>query len=213
MRRLLLMLICGVVAALLGACASPPSRYYSLAAPEGKGPAAVPGPVAPPSYGLRLQVLRIPADADRPQLLVRNPVSDPAVDVLNDSLWAAPLADQIQAVLAARVAASLGVPDLQRLPGTQGRAVRQIDVRVTRFDLLWNDGADLAAIWTDRLPGSSHPLVCQARIRVPAGAGVSALVDAQRRAVWALAALMVHDEGPAARGLPLDREVAQYGCT
>lgn len=212
MRRLLLMLICGV-AGLLGACASPSSRYYSLSAPMDKGPIVTPGPAVPPPYGLRLQVLRIPADVDRPQLLVRNPVADPAVEVLNDSLWAAPLTDQIQAVLAAHVAASLGVPDLQRLPGTQERSVRQIDVRVTRFDLLWNDGADLAAVWTDRLPGSSHPLVCQARVRVSAGTGVPALVDAQRRAVWALAALMAHDGAPAAPGLPSDREHTQYGCT
>ncbi|MBV2182642.1 MAG: PqiC family protein [Castellaniella sp.] len=212
MRRLFLVLICGVTS-LLGACAGAPSRYYSLDGPMDQAPGAASGLPATPSYGLRLQVLRIPADADRPQLLVRDAASDPAVQVLNDSLWAGPLADQIQTVLAARVAASLGVPDLQRLPGARDRPVRQIEVRVTRFDLLWNQGADLAAVWTDRLPGTAQALICQARIRVPAASGIPALVDAQRQAVWSLAALMAEDRASGAHGLPTGSGNAQYGCT
>ncbi len=215
MRRRIRMLgvVCGL-AGLLAACAAPSSRYYSLA----EAPTAAAADESRPTgrtapYGVYVQVLGIPAESNRSQLLVRDPAQSPAVEVLNQSLWAAPLIDQIQAVLASRVSARLGAPDVQRLPTLAGRPLRQMQVRVTRFDLVWGREADLAAVWTDREPGAGDPRICQARIRVPAAGGVAALVDAQRRAVRVLADLMARQGAPAQPGSPDAGVDVQEGCT
>ncbi|HET8596551.1 MAG TPA: ABC-type transport auxiliary lipoprotein family protein [Castellaniella sp.] len=211
MRRSIAGWACGA-AALLAGCASAPSHYYSLAAPLAPAAAGTSSAGTAP-YGLRLQVLGIPADAERPQLLVRDPAREPSVEVLNQSLWAAPLADQIQAVLAGGAAALLRVPDLQRLPAAGDLPVRSVDLRVTRFDLVWGRGADLAAVWTDRSPGAKAARVCQARLRAPASEGVAELVEAQRRALQGLARLIAHPSADASGGLPAATELLEFGCT
>ncbi|MGB6240967.1 MAG: ABC-type transport auxiliary lipoprotein family protein [Castellaniella sp.] len=210
MQGRILGLMCGV-GVLLSACSVTPSNYYSLAAPATDTQA--PSRAQHASYGVRVQVLSIPAESDRPQLLVRDPAQDPAVDVLRQSLWAAPLVDQIQAVLADRVSADLGAPDVQKLPDLADQAVRQMLVRVTRFDLVWGQGADLAAVWTDRGPVGQDAKMCQAQIRVPAVQGVAPLVEAQRRALLALAGLMARQATTEATGSPSAQDVIQAGCT
>ncbi|MGB6009231.1 PqiC family protein [Castellaniella sp.] len=211
-RKMLFGLMLGA-GGLLGACTTVPSHYYSLAATSAGAAAPVvsSGPATP--YGVQVQVLGIPAESDRSQLLVRDPAQSPAVEVLNQSLWAAPLVDQIQSALASRVSADLGAPDVQRLPGLADRPVRRMQVRVTRFDLVWGQGAELAAVWTDREPDVREPRVCQARIRVPAARSVAALVDGQRRAVEVLAGLMARRGEPARSGSPDAEATVQAGCT
>ncbi|WP_323017946.1 PqiC family protein [Castellaniella sp.] len=214
MRGKILGAICGA-GVLLSACSVTPSNYYSLATPAAVSAIAVKAPsgMQAASYGVRVQVLSIPAESDRPQLLIRDPAQDPEVDILRQSLWAAPLADQIQAVLADRVSAGLGVPDVQKLPNLADQPLRQIRVRVTRFDLIWGRGADLAAVWMDRSPEAADTQVCQAQIRVPAGQAVASLVDAQRQALQALAALMISQGATGMVGSPDSTHIVQSGCT
>jgi uncharacterized lipoprotein YmbA len=197
----------GIVMMLSG-CAAPAVRYYSLAAPD-RPAASVSGDH--PAYGLRLQVSQVPAAADRVQLVVRDPGASPRVQVLNQSLWVAPLRDQIQARLAAEVAAGLGVPDLDRLPGAGGLSVREVTLRVTRFDLVWGRAVWLEAGWTDRLPGARAARVCQARLTAAAGASVSSLVQAQRQLLGRLAGLVVH--GDVSPGPSDGSGVSSFGCT
>ncbi len=202
------MCLLGLAGLLVGCAAPPPTRHYSLAAPATDRPVA--GDAGGEAQGgLLLAVARIPAEAERPQLVVRDPARDPAVQVLNDSLWAAPLGDQIRDALAAAVARRLGMADLRRLPDAGTRPVRRIEVRIDRFDMVWGRFVALDADWTDRVPGADRPRLCRASVRLSAAASVAALVEGQRLALDRLAALIA--------GTPVDlqgqADVAESGCT
>lgn len=222
MQRAMLLLLCGALGLLAG-CTTTPSRYYSLSATtfDTGGAQAVSVPAPPVAEHLQLRVVRIPAEAERPQLLVRVPAQAPAVEVLNDSLWASPLTDEIQAALAARLAAAGSPASAPRAaaatpgqPGQFDQALRRVDVRVTRFDLIWGQGAGLDASWTDRRAGAPRARACQAQLRVPAaGESVAALVEAQRQAVQALGQVMAVGDAVDAAGLPPVPGLRQYGCT
>lgn len=188
-------LLCIALLASLAACASAPSRYYSLSETR---PDAVP-PKPSPAYGVRIDTVRVPAEVDRSQLLVRRQADDAPVEVLSESLWTAPLSDQLQATLAEQVAARLGVPDLTGVAAPADLPVRRLGVQVTRFDLVFDDRAMLAANWSVAAsPGAPADQVCSARLAVPAaGADIEALVQAQRQAVALLAAIMAHHLEPA----------------
>ncbi|MDY0309292.1 MAG: PqiC family protein [Castellaniella sp.] len=202
------------LAVLLAGCAAAPPRHYSLAAPA-MVQAASSGAARTPGAGLLLSVARIPVETERPQLVVRAPGRDPAVQVLNDSLWAAPLSDQIRDALALGVSHRLGVVDLRRLPEAQSqfRSIRRVDVRIDRFDMVWGHFVALDADWTDRAPDADHVRLCRASVRLPADDGVAALVEAQRQALGLLAALIAD----AALGQPVDLQgkttVSEFGCT
>ncbi|MGA0584722.1 MAG: PqiC family protein [Castellaniella sp.] len=200
------------LAVLLAGCAASPPRHYSLAA-SATGQAASGGATRATDTGLLLSVAGIPAEADRPQLVVRDPVRDPAVQVLNDSLWAAPLRDQIRDALAFDVGRRLGSVDLRRLPDARALPARRVEVRIDRFDMVWGRFVALDADWTDRAPEADRPRLCRASVRLPAGEGVAALVDTQRRALDELAALIA----AVALGHPVDLQgkttVSEFGCT
>lgn len=193
---------------MMAGCASPSVRYYSLALPA---PASAPAVAArQANYGLRLQVSEVPAEADRLQLVVRDLATGSSVQVLNQSLWAAPLRDQIQRGLSAGVAEALGVSDLDRMQGLSV-PVRAVTVRVTRFDLLWGKRAVLEAEWTDRGPGPHAARLCRAGVSVPVGAGVAALVDGQRRALEVLAHVIANQSSVS--GSPGEQGILYSGCT
>ncbi|MFA7437238.1 membrane integrity-associated transporter subunit PqiC [Castellaniella sp.] len=207
----------------LSACATAPTRYYSLIpvqdAESPRAPAmpangsAAADPLAP--HGLRLDVVEVPAQVDRLQLVVRDPRHDPAgeVQVLNESLWSASLDSQLQAVLSARVSMGLGLVDLQRLPMASGRPARSIEVRLTRFDLVWGEFSRLAAIWVDQAPGSEAPRICEADIQVPAGGSVPDLVQSQRDAARLLSELITEAATGLTTGLQGSYQVSKFGCT
>ncbi|MGB3835985.1 PqiC family protein [Castellaniella sp.] len=209
----------GGMALLLAACAStPPSHYYSLAGQDAPALALAASRMehkagSGQAYGLQLQVRSIPADVDRIQIVVRDPARAPAVDVLNQSIWSAPLDQQIQRLLAAGVAARLGVVDMQRLPAATSMPVRTIDVRITQFDLIWGQGAYLGAVWTDQGMTGKPARVCQAAVQSKAPIGVANLVDAQKRSLAALVSLMADPADALAAGLPNDTQVNHIGCT
>lgn len=209
----------GGMALLLAACAStPPSHYYSLAGQDAPAPALAASRMehkagSGQAYGLQLQVRSIPADVDRSQIVVRDPAHAPAVDVLNQSIWSAPLDQQIQRVLATGLATRLGVVDVQRLPTASGMLVRTMDVRITQFDLVWGQGAYLSAVWTDQGMTGKSAQVCQAAVHSKAPVGVANLVNAQKRSLAALVSLMADPTASPVAGLPDDTQVNQIGCT
>src|SRR5690606_33858562 len=142
------------LAGLLAGCAAPtPTRHYSLAAPAAQQPVAGVARVAA-AGGLLLSVTRIPAEAERPQLVVHDPARDPAVQVLNDSLWAAPLGGQIRDALASGVARRLGTADLRRLTDAGERPVRRNEVRFECFDRVGGGFVVFGGEWSGSLAGA-----------------------------------------------------------
>ncbi|MER1968597.1 PqiC family protein [Castellaniella sp. GW247-6E4] len=202
------------IAALLSACAAAPSAYYSLSAPTPTlAPSAVPAASgrAAADFGLRVEAVGIPAEVDRPQLVVRREAADAGVALLNGSLWAAPLSDQLRAVLAARISRALGVPDVSVMAAPQGLQLREVAVQVTRFDLVYGQYAGLEANWTESRPRQAMRL-CHAALRVPVAAGVPALVEGQREAVGLLAQMIAaHMDSSVA--VPHDPAILSNRCT
>lgn len=202
------------ITVLLGACAATPSTYYSLAAPLAAEPPPVRAAAAgQAAYGLRVGAVQVPAEVDRPQLMVRRDAASPDVTLLNESLWAAPLADQIRAALAARMSRVLGVPDLSVMTAPEGLPLRQVDVQVTRIDLVHGGYADIAVHWAEAARSGPPSRVCQVAIRVPAGGlGVAPLVEAQRTALGLLANVIAARMDPTV-AKPDDPAIRQDGCT
>lgn len=207
---------------LLSACATAPTRYYSLAsvddsvraeasAASSRTEASDTGDAA---RGLRLEVVEVPAQVDRLQLVVQAPRRDPAneVQVLNESLWSAALENQLQAVLSSRVSAGLGLIDLQKLPLAAHLPARTIEVRLTRFDMVWGQFSQMTATWVDQAPDRDAPYICEADIQVPAGSSVAELVQSQRQATGILSELIIHTAMGLTTAVQDYLLVSKFGC-
>ncbi|HUH40014.1 MAG TPA: ABC-type transport auxiliary lipoprotein family protein [Castellaniella sp.] len=161
-------------------CASPPSTYYSLA--DLSASTRVLPPRGGVDYGLNISQVLVPAEVDRPQLVIRRDAQGADLVLLNESLWAAPLSDQIRSALGAQLASALDVPDLSLMDPPAGLKLRELGMRVTRFDLVFGQYAALALNWSEGSAGKSERL-CQVAVKVPVDSGVSALVEGQRTAL------------------------------
>lgn len=168
------------VTATLGACASAPTQYYTLAASD---PANVQGTAR---YGVNLHDVTIPDVVDKPQLMVRSSTDSSAVAPLNGSRWAGSLQDEIQKTLSANLVSRLGAINVQGLAGSEQKLpVWLIQTTFHRFDMILNKAAVIDVTWRINpvRMGARSARVCQTRIQVQAGSGVDALVQSQSQAL------------------------------
>jgi uncharacterized lipoprotein YmbA len=151
-----------VVLVTTAACSSSPDiRYYTLSA-EGTAPSGTHSPTTFPGRGpYAIARVNIPDMLDRPQIVLRT--STNAVEILEYDRWAAPLADQLERVLAADLAARLG-PDAIIDPGlpTDSRAARVISVSILGFDPSRHGESSLEASWVIS-DTKSEPRAAEAR--------------------------------------------------
>lgn len=180
----------GLSAVALVGCAAPNSQYYSLQSPASAPPAAV----TQIADAISVQAVNVPVQVDRPQLVVSR-AGAAQVSLLNDSLWAAPLGDEIRQALAGHLSRQLGVPDLDRISAPAGLPVWTIRLTVHQFDSIYDTQAKLDASWRlgainagSRAQGL--PFVCRATAIAPAGSGVDALVQAHQQALAAVSGLI-----------------------
>ena len=143
MRRLASLAIpCTLVVLLVTGCSSTPSHYYTLSAATAPATASsdlsvVIGPVS------------VPAEVDRPQLVVSTGPNQVRVDEFN--LWAAPLQNNITRVVAQNLVALLGTPHVSLFPQTvSADADYRIAIEVQRFDSTPGQSALLDAVWSVR---------------------------------------------------------------
>ncbi|MGH8736389.1 MAG: PqiC family protein [Burkholderiales bacterium] len=165
----------------LAGCASAPIHYYTLVAPAGALPIAA--PAAPTQF--ELLPVGIPAQADRPQLLVRRGAQD--VVPLEGERWIAPLADEARAALAADLARELNAEDASGMPAG-GRLRLRIRVDLRRFDSVPGAYALIEATWSVSALAGRPAATGSAVIRESVGAGYDALVQGHQRALARLAA-------------------------
>lgn len=215
-------ILCMAALGLLTACASTSIRYYSLT-PALPPSHATSSPSAAPDFAIRLSAVRVPGQVDRPQLVVRND-SSTAVTVLNQSLWAAPLVDEIRAALAQELTRVLAVPDVSLMVAPAGLPVWTIAVQVHRFEFMAGAWTVLDASWTlsrasalgAASPSASHDAVaqiCSTVIQMPVKTGgVEPLVDAQRAAVIRLADAIAESISTP-RSQALSQVEINKGCT
>ncbi|MEI7037314.1 PqiC family protein [Fulvimonas yonginensis] len=187
-------LLAGALALGLAACASAPVHYYTLIAPAPASPA---DGVAPAPFGFELMPVGIPAQADQPQLVIRQGGQGAAP--LGAERWIAPLADEVRGALSADLAQALHARDVTGLP-MDGRPRLRIKVDLRRFDSAPGDYALIDAAWSLRLLQGDATLACTSQIREPVGAGYDALVEGHQHALARLAQQIAQVAGPVAAG-------------
>lgn len=175
-------LVCAVV--WLAACATPQAtRFHTLMTPpdaarvEGRAPPTAGGP------SWELLPIGIPAQVDRPQMVVQ--LADGALAVVEQERWIAPLADEMQAAVAERLTQVLGVQE----PSDRSRRERwRVRIDVQRFDSALGRAARLEADW--RVRSNEEPrraLRCRTSHEQVVEPGYAALAAGHRAAVSALA--------------------------
>lgn len=164
-----------LAALLLAACAStPPTRLHSLLpAPDARS-----GDTASLQGTPRWELLpvSVPAQVDQPQWVVRS--GDDSVQVLEHDRWVAPLADEIRAAIALRIATAASQVQ------AAGTAGWRIQLELQRFDAVLGRFSRIEASWSvQRIDAADAAQRCRASVMQPALPGVPAMASAHRAAV------------------------------
>ena len=168
-----------VLAGLLGGCATPASRFYTL---NGTATAA---PSAPSPVSVAVGPVSIPATVDRPQIVVNTSANQVEVDEFNR--WAAPLQNNISRVVAENLGALLGAPRVTQTLGVESDF--RVAIEVQRFESTPGDSAVLDAAWVVRRAKDGRIETGRTTVREPVPQkGYDALVAAHSRAVGRLSA-------------------------
>ena len=164
----------------LAACASdPPTRFYSLLPAEPAGASMPANPIA-----IVLDPVRIPAQVDQPQWLVR--LSDGSLQLLEQDRWAAPLRDEVHAALREALMLRWGATDGGNTSPGAARPWR-ITVDVARFESVLGREARLEARWRIVAPTGGVPAAaCTSVLREPADSTL-AIAQGHQRIVVRLA--------------------------
>ena len=135
------LVFCLLAVALLAACASPPSHFYTLS-PGRELPA---GPVS--SVTVAVGPVTVPEAVNRPEMVVQVGPNQVALDEFNR--WAAPLQADIQRVVMENLARLLGTSRVFRYP--QGPITTpdfRVQIEVLRFESMPGNAAQFDAIWS-----------------------------------------------------------------
>ena len=132
---------CLLAMALLSACASPPSHFYTLSPSR----ELLVGPAS--SAIVAVGPVTIPESVNRPEIVVQVGANEVALDEFNR--WAAPLPSEIQRVVMENLAQLLGTQRVSRYP--QGPVTSpdfRVQLEVVRFESMPGNAALLDAIWS-----------------------------------------------------------------
>jgi uncharacterized protein len=132
------------MALLLQGCASPPTRYHTLTPmPPATGSAA---DGATPCSSILLEHAMVPAEVDRMQLVVHETTT--RLTIRETDRWAAPLRDQIPAVLIADLRHLLPAAGISSDPRVVGSAMPvRLNVDIEEFSALAGQEATVRARW------------------------------------------------------------------
>lgn len=129
------------VAALLCACAADPTHFYTLLRPQAQ--ALTPRTQA---YVLDVQPVRIPAQLDQPELVVRQ--GEGEVALVETRRWIAPLGEEVRGALVARLKQKLGVAEVSQLSPPPDTHVYRVLLDVQRLDAQLARAVSLDAGWS-----------------------------------------------------------------
>lgn len=184
-KALILALLCGA----LTACASKPASHYYSLTPQTPAPTADAGEAA--GFAISVQPVAIPAQVDRPQIVLTDPAST-QVMLLNNSLWSGPLDEAIRNTLARDLSDKLGTIDIPVAGAPPGQAFWKVSLLVQRFESVYGQRAVLEATW--RLSpvnlAQGKPLACRAVLSAQVGEGMSALVAGHQQNLLDLSAII-----------------------
>lgn len=180
-------LVLGSALALAACGGSAPVRYYTLVPPVDEVSTATQAAIVPPATPFQFELLPVgvPAQADQPQLVVRQ--GGQGVAVLDGERWIAPLGDEVRGALSADLARQLRTQDITGL-AAGARPVLRIKVDLRRFDSVPGSYALIDAAWSVRALQGGATLSCTSQVRESVGEGYAALVQGHQRALSELAA-------------------------
>ena len=184
------MLGLALVAALLviAACASdPPTRFHSLLPAEPVRAALADGAASASAepIAIMLDPVRIPAQVDQPQWLVRLP--DGSLQLLEQDRWAAPLRDELHAALLEALALRWGAIEGAASAGAAAARPWRIALDVARFESVLGREARVDVRWRIFAPAGTAPAIaCSSMLREGADTTL-AIAQAHQRIVVQLA--------------------------
>jgi uncharacterized lipoprotein YmbA len=156
----------------LTACASTPTRYYTLVDPASNSEKH-----SSSQFLIDVQPVRIPAQVDQPQLVVRT--DDGGVQLLEHERWIAPLADELRTALSANLVRELDAIDVADQPPSSAGSILRIRVDFQRLDSVPGHYVSLDATWS--VAAAERPaLVCGNRIYDTVAPGYDGMVRGQR---------------------------------
>jgi len=202
------------LALMAAGCASvPPSSYYtllpaqSLVATETSA-----APVPSIGYAISVQRVIVPEQVNRPQIVLAKD-NGAGVQLLNQSIWAAPLGDEWRNALSAALTARLGVLDIDLTRAPEGLPIWVVNVQVNRFDSLYNQMAVQEATWRlaqRNAPKATPVRVCRALVQTPVDDSIPGLVRGHQASLKSIAALIAAQI--AGQALPTEPGVDFKGC-
>jgi len=186
--RALVILIAFVL--LSAGCSSTPPRYYTLNATTGPS-------VTPSNLSVVVGPVSVPAEVDRPEIVVRRGPNKVQLDEFN--LWASPLQDNISRVVAENLGRMLGTRRVTLFPQTvSADADYRAAIEVQSFESTPGTVAVLDAAWTVRRMKDNKTETGRTTVREPVQEpGYDALAAAHSRAL----ARLSQDIAGAVRGL------------
>ncbi len=180
-----------LAAVVLSSCASAPSHYYSLSAPQSPvGAVSAHSLVSP--FAIDVAPVTVPDEVNRPQIMIGEE-GDARIVPLKSSLWASPLDDQIRTALGNALSARLGVPMVPGGAVPEGVPVWRIQFQAHRFESQYGRRVLLDASWQLRPINQKKvagTLVCRGAVSLPVEQGVSALVQGHEQALQRFATVM-----------------------
>lgn len=175
-------------AVLAAGCASaPPVTFYTLAPLPPEHPPAR-GTEFDATLSVGIGPVTLPEVLDRPQIVTRPNPQQVALDEYHR--WGGSLKGDFPLVLAEDIAGRLGTDRISLYPWQKrDRPDLRVAVDVLRFDGRLGEAVELVALWSVTPDGDDDRSTAhRAAIRIPvSGGGYEAYVEAQSRAVAALA--------------------------
>ncbi|MGF6469273.1 PqiC family protein [Paraburkholderia youngii] len=181
-RTMMRTLVSVVGLAVLTACASPATRFYTL------GTAAEPGvakSVTSPALRIDVRPVKVPAAVARSQLVVQ--VNAAQVQVLEDDQWSSALPDEIRYALVARVSQQAAASAASAIGRGDAVPVYQIGVDVQRFESWPGSHVLVDAVWSVSGSAGQQRLTCHSTVTEPVSGGYQGIVEGHRRAINAIA--------------------------
>ena len=169
--------------AILTACASPPTRFYTLGTEAGP---TMTGSTAGPSFRIDVRPVKVPAAVARSQLVVQ--VNAAQVEVREDDRWASSLPDEIRYALIAGLSHQAGAAGAKTVARNGDVPVYQVAVDVQRFESWPGSHTLIDVVWDVRTLADGETLTCHSVVSEPVSDGNQAVVDGHRRAIRIVAA-------------------------
>lgn len=181
--RTMVRTVTGIALVVLTACASSPTRFYTLGTDS---ESTVANRTTSPAFLIDMRSVKVPAAVAKSQLVVQ--VNAAQVKVLEDDRWASPLADEIRNALLAGVTRQAGASAGHEASQADDVPVYQVSVDVQRFESWPGSHALIDVVWSVRASNGSGTLTCHSMVSQRVTAGYGAIVDGHRQAVRRIAA-------------------------